>query len=146
MLSKKNIPIKTSKNKNAPTPKNKVNKTPSKAPPIRKNTTVLNASEKKNFKDNVEANQGFSNNLVQEENLKKKVLSPEEAVAIEYKYFNQRVNVCYVGSVLKNRKADSFKTLEKIGISEIDAYPQYADGVKGDPILKDLERWYVFMK
>lgn len=42
---------------------------------------------------------------------------------IEFKYFSQRCNICYVGSVLKNKKADSFKVLEKVGISEIEAFP-----------------------
>lgn len=123
MLSGKKIPIKASKAKSQITPKKKPDQTPKKKPPRRKNTTVLSANEKKDFKDNVEANQGFSNNLVQEDNLKKKILTPEEAMTIEYKYFNERVNICYVASVLKNRKADSFKSLEKVGISEIDAFP-----------------------
>lgn len=30
-------------------------------------------------------------------------------MAIEYKYFNERVNACYVASFLKNKKADTFK-------------------------------------
>ena len=67
-------------------------------------------------------------------------------MAIEFKYFNQRVNISYVGSVLKNKKADSYKQFENVGVSEVDAFPQYVDKVKGDPILKDLGRWYVFMK
>ena len=44
-------------------------------------------------------------------------------MAIEFKYFNERVNICYVGSVLKNRKADTFKSLERVGVSELDAFP-----------------------